>query len=184
MILGIWPPGVFWRWVLCYFYILGAAGGKTGTDGPIVSCSNAALPSRGYNVPLDRSRGFRRTRHSNDRHTCPLLALDSWIVFDTSVLKDLEPGSAEQSFRTVNCVVLASCPPKISLPPGSLAADTIALIWHLIVAYIPVSFNDSGPFTYGKSYWTVEKLCSGLCAFARSLYELPHSVPFGLLSSG
>ena len=123
---------------MCYFYILGA-GGKTGTDGPIVSCSNAAQLSRGYNVPLDRSRGFRRTRHSSDRHTCPLLALDSWIVFDTSVLKDLEPGSAEQSFRTVNCVVLASCPPKISLQPGSLAVDTIALFWNWTVAYQCIS---------------------------------------------
>ena len=82
----------------------------------------------------------------------------------------------------MHCVGLM--PLKLSLQPGSLAADTIALIWHLIVAYIPVSFKDSGPFSHGKSCWTVEKLCSGLCVFARSLYELPHNVRFGLLSSG
>ena len=52
---------------------------RHGRSGPIVTCSNAAQLSRRYNVPLDHSRGFGKSRHSSDEHTCPLLALGCWM---------------------------------------------------------------------------------------------------------
>ena len=73
------PTGVIWCSSRVLLLHIWCWGDRQETVGPIVTCSNAAPPSRrGYNVPLDRSRGFRRSRHSSDGHTCPLLPLDCW----------------------------------------------------------------------------------------------------------
>ena len=79
-IQGTWPTGTDWWYVvpICVLLLhIRCWRDRHGRSSPIVSCSNAALPSRGYNVPLDRSRGFCRSRHSIHRHTCPF---SQWIV--------------------------------------------------------------------------------------------------------
>ena len=132
---------------------------------PIVSCSNAAPPSRGYNVPPDRSRGFCRSRHSIHRHTCPLFPLDCWIpvlsrIWGLVVLVNLAGTSINcfvaflllhdlcMSFHTL--VPLGWCPHKLDtsdvmvLRPGGEGQSLKAMLGKMLAfQFAPFPFQSA-----------------------------------------
>ena len=129
------------------FVLLGCRD-RHGRSGPIVTCSNAAQLSRRYNVPLDHSRGFGKSRHSSDEHTCPLLALGCWMPVLQRLHGQIVVG--ELCGTVSSPVLLVLIPPK-----RGLGFQT----WYLKLGLAYHLSTDLGLFVKYEYLWEMWIFC-------------------------